>query len=167
VWGLSTTGAEISVNDIFNWRLTALQYLYRTHKYIYSRITSTMNQVWGQNWSEIASITSDIDELCICTTGEFSSNWHTCVLYDNEAILMLTFPQNIYCHFMFQTITHSTSTKYSDSTDFRYRLDCNTFPLRLQIFTAVAMKNAAFWDVGTQFIPHKKHIRSPLQSPTS
>jgi hypothetical protein len=26
------------------------------------------------------------------------------------------------------------------------------------------MKNAVFWDIRTQFIPHRKHITSPLQS---
>jgi hypothetical protein len=27
------------------------------------------------------------------------------------------------------------------------------------------MKNAVFWDVKTQFVPHRRHITSPLQSP--
>jgi hypothetical protein len=27
------------------------------------------------------------------------------------------------------------------------------------------MKNVAFWDIKTQFIPHRKHITPPLQSP--
>jgi hypothetical protein len=27
------------------------------------------------------------------------------------------------------------------------------------------MKNAAFWDIKTQFVPHRKHITSPIQSP--
>jgi hypothetical protein len=27
------------------------------------------------------------------------------------------------------------------------------------------MKNAVFWDIKTQFVFHKKHITSPLQSP--
>jgi hypothetical protein len=26
------------------------------------------------------------------------------------------------------------------------------------------MKNAVFWDIKTQFVPHKRHITSPLQS---
>jgi hypothetical protein len=29
------------------------------------------------------------------------------------------------------------------------------------------MKNGVFWDIKTQFILHRKHIRSPLQSPAS
>jgi hypothetical protein len=28
---------------------------------------------------------------------------------------------------------------------------------------AVAMKNVVFWDRRTQFIPHKRHITSPLE----
>jgi hypothetical protein len=27
------------------------------------------------------------------------------------------------------------------------------------------MKNAVFWDMKTQFVPHRRHITSPLQSP--
>jgi hypothetical protein len=26
------------------------------------------------------------------------------------------------------------------------------------------MKNVVFWDIKTQFVPHKKHITSPLRS---
>jgi hypothetical protein len=27
------------------------------------------------------------------------------------------------------------------------------------------MKYAVFWDIKTQFVPHRRHITSPLQSP--
>jgi hypothetical protein len=27
------------------------------------------------------------------------------------------------------------------------------------------MKNVVFWDIKTQFVPHRRHIISPLQSP--
>jgi hypothetical protein len=27
------------------------------------------------------------------------------------------------------------------------------------------MKNAVLWDIRTQFVPHRRHITSPLQSP--
>jgi hypothetical protein len=29
------------------------------------------------------------------------------------------------------------------------------------------IKNIAFWDIKTQFIPQRRHITSPLQSPAS
>jgi hypothetical protein len=29
------------------------------------------------------------------------------------------------------------------------------------------MKNVVFWDIKTQFVPHRRHITSPLQSPAS
>jgi hypothetical protein len=29
------------------------------------------------------------------------------------------------------------------------------------------MKNGVFWDIKTQFVPHRRHITSPLQSPAS
>jgi hypothetical protein len=31
----------------------------------------------------------------------------------------------------------------------------------------VAMKNAVFWDINTQFILHRRHIMSLLQRPAS
>jgi hypothetical protein len=29
----------------------------------------------------------------------------------------------------------------------------------------VAMKNAVFWDIRTQFVPHRRHFTSPLKRP--
>jgi hypothetical protein len=36
--------------------------------------------------------------------------------------------------------------------------------VKFEIFTAVTMNNDFFWDINTQFAPHRKHITSPLQS---
>jgi hypothetical protein len=33
------------------------------------------------------------------------------------------------------------------------------------VFTAVTMKNVIFWDIKHQFVLHRRHITSPLQSP--
>jgi hypothetical protein len=38
--------------------------------------------------------------------------------------------------------------------------------VRFEAFTAVTMKDAVFWDIKTQFVLHRGHITSPLQSPT-
>jgi hypothetical protein len=38
---------------------------------------------------------------------------------------------------------------------------------RFEVFTAVTMKNVVFWNIKTQFVLHRRHIRSPLQSPAS
>jgi hypothetical protein len=37
--------------------------------------------------------------------------------------------------------------------------------VRFEVFPAVTMKNAVFWDEQTHFVPHRKHITSPLQRP--
>jgi hypothetical protein len=37
--------------------------------------------------------------------------------------------------------------------------------VRFVVFTAVAMKNAVFWDMETQLVPHRKHITVPIQIP--
>jgi hypothetical protein len=37
--------------------------------------------------------------------------------------------------------------------------------VRLAVFTAVTMKNVVLWNIRAQFVPHRRHITSPLQSP--
>jgi hypothetical protein len=39
--------------------------------------------------------------------------------------------------------------------------------VRFEIFTAVTMKNVVFWDIKSQFVLHRRHTTSPLQSPAS
>jgi hypothetical protein len=34
--------------------------------------------------------------------------------------------------------------------------------VRFEVFTAVTMMNVVFWNIRTQFVPHRKHITSPL-----
>jgi hypothetical protein len=31
--------------------------------------------------------------------------------------------------------------------------------VRFEVFTALAMKNAVFWDMKTQFVPHRNTLR--------
>jgi hypothetical protein len=35
--------------------------------------------------------------------------------------------------------------------------------VRFEVFTAVIVMNAVFWDIGTQFVPHRKHLFSASQ----
>jgi hypothetical protein len=39
--------------------------------------------------------------------------------------------------------------------------------VRFEVPIAMTMKNAAFWDEKTQFVPLRRHITSQLQSPAS
>jgi hypothetical protein len=39
--------------------------------------------------------------------------------------------------------------------------------VRFEVFTAVAMKNVVFWDIKLQFVLHRRHITSSLQSTAS
>jgi hypothetical protein len=39
--------------------------------------------------------------------------------------------------------------------------------VRFEVFTAVTMKNVIFCYIKTQFVLHRRHITSPLQSPAS
>jgi hypothetical protein len=42
---------------------------------------------------------------------------------------------------------------------------CSKYPqsvLRSEVFTAVTMKNAVFWNIRTQFVLHRRRITSPL-----
>jgi hypothetical protein len=38
--------------------------------------------------------------------------------------------------------------------------------VRCKVITVVTMKNIVFWDIKPQFVLHRRHITSPLQSPT-
>jgi hypothetical protein len=38
---------------------------------------------------------------------------------------------------------------------------------RFEVSTVVIMDSSVFWDIKTQFLPHKKRITSPLQSPAA
>jgi hypothetical protein len=49
--------------------------------------------------------------------------------------------------------------------DERISLESFERHVRVEVITAVTMKNAVFWDIGTQFVPHRRHITSPLQRP--
>jgi hypothetical protein len=53
-------------------------------------------------------------------------------------------------------------------TDASYMMRCSISKLKnLQVsyFTAVTIKNALCWDIKPQFVPHRKHIRSPVLNP--
>jgi hypothetical protein len=39
--------------------------------------------------------------------------------------------------------------------------------VRFEVITAVTTKNVFFWDIKTQFVPHRRHVTSPLQIPAS
>jgi hypothetical protein len=47
----------------------------------------------------------------------------------------------------------------------RANMKFRKYHVRFEVFTAVTMTNAIFWDIKTQFIPHRKHITYLLQSP--
>jgi hypothetical protein len=35
--------------------------------------------------------------------------------------------------------------------------------VRFEVFTAATTKNAVFWDIKSEFLPHRKHFTSPLE----
>jgi hypothetical protein len=43
----------------------------------------------------------------------------------------------------------------------KYKVDY----VKFEVVTAVTMKNVVFWDIKTQFVLHRRHFTSPLQSP--
>jgi hypothetical protein len=47
----------------------------------------------------------------------------------------------------------------------RHSSDDNECHIRFEIFTALAMKNAVFWDIKSQFVRHMRHVTSPPWSP--
>jgi hypothetical protein len=47
------------------------------------------------------------------------------------------------------------------------RHEKNMTLVRFEVFTAVTIKNVVFWDIKINFVLHRRHITSPLQSPAS
>jgi hypothetical protein len=44
-----------------------------------------------------------------------------------------------------------------------HREEIGQLRVRFEVITALIMKNVVFWDIKTQFFPHRGHIASPLQ----
>jgi hypothetical protein len=42
-------------------------------------------------------------------------------------------------------------------------VDITIYCERFQVFRAVTMKNTVFWDIRTQFVPHRKHYVSATE----
>jgi hypothetical protein len=57
--------------------------------------------------------------------------------------------------------------KKIDGEEQRQKLTRSGAYVRFEVFTAVTMMNVVFWGITTQFVPHRRHITSPLQSPVS
>jgi hypothetical protein len=52
-----------------------------------------------------------------------------------------------------------TAIKYADFCIFENK------QVKSEVFTAVTMENIVFWVIKSQFISHRRHITSRLQSP--
>jgi hypothetical protein len=65
-----------------------------------------------------------------------------------------------------QTFRHQTCT-YVIAECIRVYISIKSKVERFESFTDVPMKNVVFWDIKTQFVLHRRHITSPLQSPAS
>jgi hypothetical protein len=61
-------------------------------------------------------------------------------------------------------VTHNRMLKHNVMPD-HSRIN---FPnVRFEVFMAVTMKSAVFWDINVQFLSHRRHITSLPQSPAS
>jgi hypothetical protein len=66
----------------------------------------------------------------------------------------------------FRYLLHSVLQMGSSSGILRFlTIRISSWFVRFEVFTAVTMKNGVFWNIKTQFVPHWRHITSPLQSP--
>jgi hypothetical protein len=69
----------------------------------------------------------------------------------------------------FGKVRNGTPNYRSDATNLECEyVNCrgvNLNVVRFEVFTAVTAKNSVFCDIRTTFLPHRKHITSPLQNP--
>jgi hypothetical protein len=68
--------------------------------------------------------------------------------YDGSRLLGYKYP-----------VRTSQETHYISATEYSRLMLCKIWGLQI-----VTMKNSVFWDVNTQFVPHRTHITSLLQS---
>jgi hypothetical protein len=83
-------------------------------------------------------------------------------------------PSSLLCTFLHSTATCtllvSLGTAFSHTMELsslRTRLPKTLRRVRFDVFTAVTVKNGVFCDIKPQFVLHRRHIKSPLQSPAS
>jgi hypothetical protein len=60
-------------------------------------------------------------------------------------------------------VTHIYKTTGNADDHNRKKEHLTNCYVRFEVFVAVIMKNVVFWDIKTQFVPHRRHITSPLQ----
>jgi hypothetical protein len=63
-------------------------------------------------------------------------------------------------------LPHSPLERLQHTYTDEFQTDLLAFFVRLEVLTAVIMKNIVFWDIKTQFVLHRRHVSFPLQSPT-
>jgi hypothetical protein len=97
-------------------------------------------------------VTSRTDELrnSLAERDKTHSNkWNSTFLY-----AYMKFPKNI--NIIMYTSVCSSVWMRNFVTDIKF-----------EVFAAVTMKNVVFWDIKVQFVLHRGHITSPLQSTAS
>jgi hypothetical protein len=62
------------------------------------------------------------------------------------------------------TFTLYSSLNISDQVSHQHKTTDKIKVAIVEVFTALTMKNAVFWDIETQFVPHRNHIISPLKT---
>jgi hypothetical protein len=86
------------------------------------------------------------------------------------SVLGFMFGHNELCSFL---ATRSSPVKYHPipvNMILDLRLGCITLDGHVvvrEVFTAVTMKNAVYWELKPQFVLHRRHVTSPLHSPAS
>jgi hypothetical protein len=70
-----------------------------------------------------------------------------------------------YLFFLGDTLTNECHPEYTVIIYPPFAAEFIKIYVRFKVFSAMTMKNVIFWDIKTQFVPHRRHITSPLQSP--
>jgi hypothetical protein len=141
---------------------------------------------WGFNvWSgsrtpQLWSVGPDWFEYCFVYSGiqPNTSQYHW--TFRNELIFSLLNTEHWYCTWMTKVCIKKNLRPIAHTWHKMiikiYRSGLNNFGVwgeiqehvvRFDVFTAVTMKNAVFLDIRIQFVPHRRHITSPLVSPAS
>jgi hypothetical protein len=96
-----------------------------------------------------------------CTSSSRSAVEYNCSVYRHDYPLSLRFSRR---NIVFAIVLRCYILFPPDSLLIQY-----SFPpfITFEAFTAVTIKNVVFWDIKIQFVLHRRHITSTLQSQAS
>jgi hypothetical protein len=158
----------VITNGIATWNCQMLFHCYMFTAYAAEKLTEILISFKNVSGTTAAVGTRGFYYVCMNYVNTISYiKFFAVAMYNNcegRRQQMLTFIRYEECRLLGyrNPVRTSQETHYVSTTEPSQSMLCKNWG-----FTGVTMKNVVFWDIKTQFVPHRRHITSPLQSPAS